>query len=455
MEKTKINFDNGTITLSNLPTQSIAKYLSFDGRTKDYRTYAMCYGDIVRILFEEKIDFEDNAKLFEKQNFTFENPLSPRQHQTEAIKLWQENNYKGVVVMPTGAGKSLVARMAISMVNRNTLVVAPTLDLVYQWENQLAEAFNIPIGVLGGGQKNIEKITVSTYDSAALMMEYSGNKFGFVIFDECHHLPSAFYRRAAQFCIAPFRLGLTATPESENELLLYEIVGKKVFHAQIKELEGNVLAPYTVERVKVELTHDEQIRYDAARQEYLGFVRKVGINFSSLNGWNRFIQACFRYSDGRKAFEAYKIQKEIPQISENKIAVIRQILQKHAGEQCIIFTADNNTAYRIGRMFFLPVITHTTKAKERKDFLDKFRAKVYPILVTSKVLNEGVDVPQASVGIIVSGSGSIREHVQRLGRILRPSNGKTAILYELIGKGTSETTTSERRSKHNAYERFN
>ncbi|MDR0304937.1 MAG: DEAD/DEAH box helicase family protein [Chitinispirillales bacterium] len=455
MENLKINFENGTITLSRQPIKNIQKYLSFDSRTKNYRAYAMNYGDIVMELFREKIEFEDNAKLFEKQNFVFKNPLEPRTHQKRAIEFWRRNDSKGVIVMPTGAGKSLVARLAISLVSRNTLVLAPTLDLVGQWERQLSESFNIPIGILGGGRKSIEKITVSTYDSAAVMMEYIGNKFGFVIFDECHHLTGEIYRKAAQFCIAPFRLGLTATPESENEFLLYELIGKKVFHTQINELEKNILAPYKVERINVELTAAEQRKYDESRQRYLSFIRKTGINFSSKDGWNKFIITCFSSKDGKKAFEAYKTQKEIPQICENKIAEIKRILYKHAGEQCIIFTADNDTAYKIGRMFYLPVITHNTKPQERKSFLERFREKKYPILVTSKVLNEGVDVPEASVGIIVSGSGSIREHVQRLGRILRPSVDKIAVLYELIGKGTAEFSTSERRSRHNAYERFN
>ena len=455
MEKVKINFDGGTITLSSCPVESVLKYFRFDSRTNDYRGYAMYYGETAMALFNEKIEFEDNAKLFEKQNFVFENPLTLRSHQYQAIKSWRDNDSKGVIVMPTGSGKSLVARLAISQVNRNTLVIAPTLDLVEQWEKQLSEAFNITIGVLGGGQKNVEKITVSTYDSAALMMEYIGNRFGLVIFDECHHLTGEVYRKAAQFCIAPFRLGLTATPESENEFLLYELIGKKVFHTQINELEGSILAPYNVERVNIELTPDEQQRYDEARGIYLSFVRRMGINFSAAGGWNRFILMCFSSKDGKKAFEAYRTQKEIPQISENKITEIKRILHDHAGEQCIIFTADNDMAYKIGRMFFLPVITHNTKPKERKDFLDKFREKKYPVLITSKVLNEGVDVPEASVGIVVSGSGSIREHVQRLGRILRPGAGKTAVLYELIGKGTAEFSTSQRRSRHSAYERFN
>ena len=100
------------------------------------------------------------------------------------------------------------------------------------------------------------------------------------------------------------------------------------------------------------------------------------------------------------------------------------------------------------------MLTHHTKAAERKEFLDLFRQGKYPVLVTSKVLNEGVDVPQASVGIIVSGSGSVREHVQRLGRILRHAPDKPqAILYELISANTSEESISARRREHDAYQK--
>lgn len=100
----------------------------------------------------------------------------------------------------------------------------------------------------------------------------------------------------------------------------------------------------------------------------------------------------------------------------------------------------------------MPVLTHKTKAAERREFLEKFRSGEYGVLLTSKVLNEGVDVPEASVGIVVSGSGSTREHVQRLGRILRAKEGKKAVLYELVSEGTSEMRVSDRRRKNRAYE---
>ena len=131
-----------------------------------------------------------------------------------------------------------------------------------------------------------------------------------------------------------------------------------------------------------------------------------------------------------------------------------ELANRHSGERMLIFTADNATAYELGRLFFWPVLTHHTKAAERKEFLERFRSGEYPVLVTSKVLNEGVDVPAAAVGVILSGSGSVREHVQRLGRILRPAPGKAqAVLYELISADTSEENVSRRRRNHDAYRR--
>ena len=131
-----------------------------------------------------------------------------------------------------------------------------------------------------------------------------------------------------------------------------------------------------------------------------------------------------------------------------------EILRRHAGERIIVFTADNSTAYELGRRFMLPVMTHLTRAAERKEFLERFRDGTYSVLITNRVLNEGVDVPGAAVGIILAGSGSVREHVQRLGRVLRAAPGKKqAVLYELVSAGTSEESVSTRRRSHRAYTR--
>jgi superfamily II DNA or RNA helicase len=121
------------------------------------------------------------------------------------------------------------------------------------------------------------------------------------------------------------------------------------------------------------------------------------------------------------------------------------------GRRTIIFTNDNDTAWRISQRLLAPCITHHTDTKERRAWLDAFGAGEIHVLVTSRVLNEGVDLPSAEVAIVVSGTGTVRESVQRLGRILRPGPDKQAVLYELVTEGTTETRTSERRREHDAY----
>jgi len=116
-----------------------------------------------------------------------------------------------------------------------------------------------------------------------------------------------------------------------------------------------------------------------------------------------------------------------------------------------VFTHDNETAYRVSRTFLVPCISHQTDIKERRAILDAFESGVLPVIVTSRVLNEGVDMPAAEVAIVLSGTGTVREHVQRLGRILRPAADKQAVLYEIVAADTAEVRTSSRRRKHDAY----
>jgi superfamily II DNA or RNA helicase len=131
--------------------------------------------------------------------------------------------------------------------------------------------------------------------------------------------------------------------------------------------------------------------------------------------------------------------------------MVEHLLHRHRQDRTLLFTQDNATAYEISTRFLVPAITHQTRVTERSDILKGLAEGRYRAVVTSKVLNEGVDVPDANVAIIVSGSGSVREHVQRLGRVLRKVGDKEAILYELVSSDTHETFTSERRREHSAY----
>ncbi len=451
-----LRFDDGTITIAGgdaeQPLPLLAELCVWDRRVALHRAKASHYAAILRAL-HGKVEYRDEVKAYDTLTLTEHGARALRPYQQIALDAWLAAQKRGVVVLPTGAGKSYVALKAILAAARSALILAPTIDLVQQWVADLEARLDQAVGQYGGGEKRLLPITVATYDSAVLFMPWHGNRFGLLICDECHHLPALATSFAAEACIAPFRLGLTATPErlDGGHARLTELLGPEVHRSQITELEGDFLANYQVEVVEVALDPDEQIAYAANRAEYLAFVRSAGVDFSAPDGWAKFLQAAARDPRGRTAMRAYREQRRLSRASRAKLRTVWELLREHAGERAIVFTDDNHTAYAIGRAFVLPVMTHHTRPAERKAMLDAFRSGAYPVLVTSKVLNEGVDVPEAAIGIIVSGSGSVREHVQRLGRLLRPAAGKVAVLYEILSAGTAEAYTSERRRKHVAF----
>lgn len=397
----------------------------------------------------------DEARGYEKLALPLRQPIVPRPHQSAAMTAWGEAGYRGVVSLPTGAGKTILAVMGMAAVGRPSFVLVPTIDLLEQWCKTLTSFFNVPIGALGGGRREYGPITVATYDSALLTLDEWAARYGLLIFDECHHLPAQQYQQIARAAIAPFRLGLSATVERPDgrEEILYELVGDVVYAAQIRDMTEAVLSPYDVVSIQVPLTDAERDAYQGARKKYLDFIRRNRIQMSDPGGWRDFLFKASRSSEGREALKAHRQQRRIAQGASSKLAELWRLLGEHPNERVLIFTDDNALAYQIGRRFILPVLTHQTKARERKAMLAAFRGGTSQVLVTSKVLNEGVDVPEASVGIVVSGSAGVREHVQRLGRILRQAPGKRAVLYELISKDTSEVQTNWRRKQHHAYQR--
>jgi superfamily II DNA or RNA helicase len=427
--------------------------LSWDARAGCHRAAGLDYAPLVMWLIENKIAYEDQARRYQKLPLALQFERTPRPYQKEALEAWDKAAGRGVVVLPTGSGKSFVAQLAIEQQKRPTLVVAPTLDLVRQWYDLLRQSFGLEVGIIGGGEYSLHPLTVTTYDSAHLQMEQIGNRFGLVVFDECHHLPAEAYALAAEAALAPFRLGLTATPERQDgrEALLETLIGPTCYRRDIVELSGRYLAEYDVRRVVLELDEDEREEYQEQRKIYIDYLRQAGIRFSDPGGWSEFIMRASQSDAGRRAMDAHRRQKQLAFAARAKLAYLDDLLDRHAQDRAIIFTQDNATAYRISRRFLLPVITHQTKVSERSDVLDGLREGRYGAIVTSKVLNEGVDIPSANVAVVVSGSGSVREHVQRLGRVLRKQEQKHAVLYELVTAGTSETYTSDARREHSAY----
>jgi superfamily II DNA or RNA helicase len=452
-------YDRGTVLVSGGPAQF--EYTSlpgvlFDPRASVYRAQGRHYRVIVEHLLREKIPYTDEARGWENQPAGWKRTIErePHWYQTEALSAWWQAGRRGVIVLPTGTGKTFAAVLCIEKTSRPTLIVAPTLDLMRQWVGQLTDIFGIEVGAVGGGDFDVKPITVTTYDSARNHMERWGNKFGLLVYDECHHLPGPSYSETAIQSIAPFRLGLTATPERADggEAMLPELTGPIVYRREITELSGDYLAEYRTQRVYVDLTPDEEETYHKARETWRKFVFDRGITLGGSQGWQRFVFEASRSPEGWDALRAYRLQKIIERSASGKFTALEELFRKHAGERGIVFTADNATVYRIARQYLVPAITHQTKVKERKQILERFHSGEYHVLVTSQVLNEGVDVPAASVGIVLSGSGSIKENVQRLGRILRKYGDKQATLYEIIAKGTAEEFTSDRRRQHGAFQ---
>jgi superfamily II DNA or RNA helicase len=445
-----LTYDRGTLLLHPPPRgRGWMEYATWDDRVEKFRIPGNNYRQIVEVLQHEQTDFIDKAKAFAALELDSQLQLEPYPHQAAALQAWKRAGRQGVIVLPTGAGKTLVAQLAMAATPRSTLILVPTIDLMHQWYAQLLTAFpGTEVGLLGGGSRDRSPILISTYDSAAIQIESLGDLYGLLICDECHHLPTDFYRVVAEYSIAPYRLGLSATPERSDgkHQDLEQLLGKEVYRQTAADLAGSTLAPYRVEQIEVKLSDEELSRYHKLIEERDIFLRSQKISFGSIDGWQKFIRASCRSTEGRRAMLAHREAKEITLSTNGKLRILAEILDRHYPESTLIFTSDNATVYRIAQSLLIPAITHHTPVKERHQILTHFREGTYNVLVASQVLNEGVDVPAASIAVILSGTASPREYIQRLGRILRKGKAdKQAVLYELISKGTSEERVSARR----------
>ena len=445
---TLLKFDQGTLVLegfAKLPS-AIESYFYYDARVDAYRASAHHYFEILNKI--KHLITTNNAPKYRRPKLEVALSLTAYPHQQEALHSWKAAKGRGVIVLPTGAGKSLVGVLAIAWAARSALVVVPTLDLMHQWYALLKANFpDIEIGLIGGGYHEVRDLSVATYDSAARHMERFGNQFGTLVFDEVHHLPTEFYRAIAEYSLAPYRLGLTATPErlDSRHNDLPALIGPLVYRREALELAGDVLAPFQIRRLYVELSGAEREAYEKALALRDQFLKQNNISLRTLVGWQHFVMHSARSPLGRQAMRAHREARRLAQAAPAKLRTLEAILAQHHQEKIVIFTEDNATAYEISKTFLIPCITHQTRVKERQSTLESFRSGSYQTLVTSKVLNEGVDVPDASIGVILSGSSVNREFVQRLGRILRKAEGKRAILYEVVTRNTQEERSAERR----------
>jgi superfamily II DNA or RNA helicase len=440
-----LRYDKGSLLING---ESGTPYGQWDPRVGAFRAMAIYYAEVLSYFERSRMIYRDNAA----------NPLpiptlscqvQLRPYQKAALDAWFDAGRRGVIVLPTAAGKTFIALKAIEKLNVATLVVVPTLDLLDQWRKHLTDQFGVDVGAYGGGENLLKPLTISTYDSAYIRAEQLGDKFMFIIFDEVHHLPAPSYSQIGEMYIAPYRMGLTATYERDDDLHLDlpRLVGGRVYQLEVDALAGKHLSPYTHEKVLVDLTPEEQKRYQREYEVFTSYLRRKRISLRSPRDFQRFIMRTGRDPEAREALLARNKALKTALNSEAKTKALGKFLDTYNDEKILIFTRHNQLVYRISRRFLIPAVTHQTPKEERKEILGKFKAGEYRGIVTSQVLDEGIDVPDASVGFILSGTGSSREYIQRLGRILRKRHGKQAKLIEIVARETVETRISQRRHR--------
>lgn len=443
-----LSFQGGSLVLHHVTEQTtvhpVFRWIKGGWRCEGYR-----YPALTAWLREQNI--RDRTPRWRTLNLALHDARQPHVYQVEALDAWERADHRGSIVLPTGAGKTFVAIHAIQRTDRSTVVVAPTIDLLHQWYARLSNAFDTEIGVYYGGEKQVEPITVTTYHSAGDLIAACGNCFKLIIYDEVHHLPAPSWGETALMSPSPFRLGLTATyPEPHEQEAgrwrVAELIGPIVYEKRIDELVGQQLADYRTQRIRVALTDAERHRYDADYAIYASYFRTRQLHRTHGPRW--YLELMRQSAFDEEARRALLARQRIGRLlagAEGKLAALARLLREHVGERVLIFTENNAVVYRIAQRHLIPALTHETKAAERKQILELFQSGAYPALVTSKVLNEGVDVPEAKVAIVLGGSAGAREYIQRLGRVLRKVGNRRAVLYEIIVRDTVDEGRARRR----------
>ena len=448
----ELKYDKGTIVIDGDIKFPFSVY---DPRIGKSRALGIYYKEITNFLETNNIKFKDQVNdylVYQIQNNVNDIDIL-RDYQKEALESWIAHNKRGCIILPTGAGKTMIALKAITDTNSSTLIIVPTLNLMEQWSESIKKILKDTtlIGMLGGGHEDIKMITVTTYESAYLKYSFLGNKFKFLIFDEAHHLAAEKYSLIGEHFISPYRLGLTATIEREDgrHIILFKLIGDVIYKKDFYQLaEKNYLANFELKKRTINMLPEEVIQYNNKIEEYRKILKDCNIFYPIK--LEKLIILSSNNSKLRKALLLRNEALEIALNSKAKILELEKILKEKDldSKKIIIFTIHTKLAYTISNRFLIPVITHRTKNEERNEILEGFKKGRYRIITTTKVLDEGTDIPDANTGIILSGTGSKREFVQRLGRLLRPKNNRedVAELIEIISSDTSETYTSNKRN---------
>jgi superfamily II DNA or RNA helicase len=444
-----VEFDRGTLLVRGLERAGASGLpLRWDERVSAHRARALDYGELALRLKKAPLSFEDRVPppgIEVARPAAFQS-LELRPYQEAALRAWNAASRRGVVVLPTGAGKTRLALAAMAASGLRTLCLVPTRALLAQWIEAVSEVYGGPVGCLGDSERRLSPVTIATFESAYRYMTRIGNRFELLVVDEAHHFGGGLRDEALEMATAPARLGLTATPPElrHQRARLSDLIGPSVFELSVSDLSGSYLAPLDVVKLFVELSPEERCAYEGFSALY----REPFFEFRRRNrgaSWESFLRTASRSEAGRRAIAAWSRARRLLSYPEGKRELLSSLLERHRDSRVMVFVGDNETAYRVAREFLIMPITCDIRRKERVSVLERFREGALRALVSARVLNEGIDVPEADVGIVVAGRHGGREHVQRVGRLLRPREGKNALVYELLVQGTGEVRQSARR----------
>ncbi|HEY0636957.1 MAG TPA: DNA repair helicase XPB [Pseudonocardiaceae bacterium] len=345
-----------------------------------------------------------------------------RDYQRAAVQgFWAGGS--GVVVLPCGAGKTLVGAAAMAEASATTLILVTNTVAGRQWKRELIARTSLTeeeIGEYSGERKEIRPVTIATYQVMTRRSKgeyrhlelFDSRDWGLVIYDEVHLLPAPVFRMTADLQ-SRRRLGLTATliREDGREGDVFSLIGPKRYDAPWRDIESQGwIAPADCVEVRVTLTEAERLAYAVAEPE-----------------------------------ERYKLCST----ARTKLPVVRAVLDQHPGEPALVIGAYLDQLDELGAELDAPIVQGSTRNSEREQLFDAFRRGELPVLVVSKVANFSIDLPEASVAVQVSGTfGSRQEEAQRLGRLLRPKgDGRQAHFYSVVARDTLDTDYAAHRQR--------
>ncbi|ABN70061.1 DNA repair helicase RAD25 [Staphylothermus marinus F1] len=432
--------------------ESGARFRGYRGDRVVYKLIPYKLWDLIGVLRGKGFEIIDRSGLLRDKKLPYKIELRKvelRPYQREALEAWIKNNGKGIVALPTGSGKTLIGIAAIAQTSLRTLIITYTREQMFQWREQIYKYTTAEPGLVGliySREKRLAPITITTYQSGFRNIKELSPFFDLLIVDEVHHLPADKFRYIAIHSISRYRMGLSATPVREDgrHEELFPLLGGIIYYRSAAELANmGYLARYRVLTIKVGLRKDEKKLFEDLRKTY-----KV---LSGGRSFNEVLDSALKGDE--KAKNALRIHNQMRMIlakSKSKIDKAVEIAEKEyrRGSKIIIFTQYIEQAKEIAEKLNAYLLTGEVPVEKRKRVLEEFKNRDNGILVVTTVGDEGLDIPDANVGIIVSGTGSRRQFIQRLGRILRPKpNGVEARLYEIVLEKTPEEYHARKRKR--------